>query len=259
MSKNLLESARNIRARLQPAIMREARQDNDMAYRRLLFLDQTLRGMVQRFEEEYPECRLPPSDNVSSDAASTHSSVPSSSPPASTAATFSTSPSETQQNESDDDERKSAIRSRHNSDVTLASRALSIEEGRIHRLGQRVRAEILHNSRPPSSPGSADPLSQIEAHSKAKNGRPTPTLDEIRSKLESLTGEELRLVAERDNWEETLSLIGQNAEEIQRLQHESPEEFKNFSDAHMAARINAGKGPGNGATMHDHNDFAIED
>jgi hypothetical protein len=34
MSKNLLESARNIRARLQPAIVRESRLDNDAGYRK---------------------------------------------------------------------------------------------------------------------------------------------------------------------------------------------------------------------------------
>ncbi|KAF2503269.1 RNI-like protein [Lophium mytilinum] len=264
MSKNLLESARNIRARLQPAIVRESRLDNDMGYRRLLFLDQTLQGMIQRFEEEYPECRLDAASNIYSDAASTHSSAQSSSsPPTSTAATFSTSPSDTHAIESDDEERKSSIRSRHNSDVSLASRALSMEEGRIHRLGQRVRAEIYNNSRPSSSSGPGDPLSRIEADSQVKDGRPTPTLDELRSKLESLTGEELRLAAEGDNWEENLHRIGQNAEEIRRLKHESPEEFKAFSDAQRAARFNAGKehkfhAHGSAATR-DQIDSAIED
>ncbi|KAF2816845.1 RNI-like protein, partial [Mytilinidion resinicola] len=264
MSKNLLESARNIRARLQPAIVRESRLDNDMGYRRLLFLDQTLQGMIQRFEEEYPECRLYSAGNMYSDTASTHSSAhSSSSPPTSTAATFSTSPSDTHAIESDDEERKAAIRSRHNSDVSLASRALSMEEGRIHRLGQRVRAEIYNHSRPSSSSGLGDPLSQIEALSKVKDGHSTPTLHEIRSKLDALTGEELRLAAEHGDWEETLNRIGENAEEIQRLKHESPEEFKVFSDAQRAARFNTGKAHegfrANGSAIHDQNDSAIED
>ena len=34
MSKNLLESARNIRNRLQPALLREARANNDIGYRK---------------------------------------------------------------------------------------------------------------------------------------------------------------------------------------------------------------------------------
>ena len=36
MSKNLLDSARNIRARIQPALAREARAGNEMGYRKLL-------------------------------------------------------------------------------------------------------------------------------------------------------------------------------------------------------------------------------
>jgi hypothetical protein len=37
MSKNLLDSARNIRSRLQPALVREARAGNDMGYRKSLY------------------------------------------------------------------------------------------------------------------------------------------------------------------------------------------------------------------------------
>merc|ERR1712070_894189 len=59
MSKNLLESARKIRYRLQPALAKEATSGDELAYRRLLFLDQTLQSLIQRFEEEYPETRLP--------------------------------------------------------------------------------------------------------------------------------------------------------------------------------------------------------
>jgi hypothetical protein len=232
---------------------------------RLLFLDQTLQGMIRRFEDEYPECRLTPSEDIFSDAASAHSSTPSStSAPTSMTAILATSPPEGQAAESDDEERKSAIRSRHNSDVSSASRALAIEEGRIHRLGQRVRAEILHNSRPNSSSGPTDPLTEIEAHSKPKDGLPLPTLDEIREKLSSLTGDDLRVAAERDNWEETLARIGQNAAEIQRLQHESPEEFENFRDAQMAALLNTGKDHsksfGTDVTLtNDSHESAIED
>jgi len=221
--------------------------------------------MIQRFEDEYPECRLTPPEDNFSDAASAHSSTPSStSPHTSMTVTLATSHPEGQAAESDDEERKSTIRSRHNSDVSSASRALSIEEGRIHRLGQRVRAEILHNSRPSSSSGPTDPLTGTEAHSKSKDGLPLPTLDEIREKLASLTGDELRVVAERDNWEETLARIGQNAAEIQKLQHESPEEFQAFRDAQMAARLNAGKDHnksfGTDITLtNDSNESVIED
>ena len=43
---------RKIRTRLQPALIKEATDGDEMAYRRLMFLDQTLQSMFQRFEEE---------------------------------------------------------------------------------------------------------------------------------------------------------------------------------------------------------------
>ncbi|KFY05666.1 hypothetical protein V492_08373, partial [Pseudogymnoascus sp. VKM F-4246] len=46
MSKNLLGSARRIRARLQPALLKEAKDGGGLNYQRLLFLDQTLSRMI---------------------------------------------------------------------------------------------------------------------------------------------------------------------------------------------------------------------
>ncbi|KFX90773.1 hypothetical protein O988_08039, partial [Pseudogymnoascus sp. VKM F-3808] len=54
MSKNLLGSARRIRARLQPALLKEAKEGAGLNYHKLLFLDQTLSRMITRFENEYP-------------------------------------------------------------------------------------------------------------------------------------------------------------------------------------------------------------
>ena len=135
---------------------------------RLLFLDQTLQGMIQRFEDEYPECRLHAA-TPSKFASATPGAAPS--PPASTVPVLVTTgadpgpgpepgPEPDAAHDSDADEDAPAtLRSRHNSDVSLASRALAMEEGQVHRLGHRVRAEILQrSSRPPSpspAPGSA--------------------------------------------------------------------------------------------------------
>ncbi|SPN99547.1 related to GIP3 Glc7-interacting protein whose overexpression relocalizes Glc7p from the nucleus [Cephalotrichum gorgonifer] len=61
MSKHLLSSARKIRARLQPALAR-ARRDSTHSVddlRKLSFLDQTLSGIIKRFEDEFPETREP--------------------------------------------------------------------------------------------------------------------------------------------------------------------------------------------------------
>jgi hypothetical protein len=44
MSKNLLESARKIRARMQPALVREARGEDDMAFRKLSLPNATMKS-----------------------------------------------------------------------------------------------------------------------------------------------------------------------------------------------------------------------
>jgi hypothetical protein len=192
MSKDLLESARKIRMRLQPALLKEAKGSDDMAYRRfsllksrdtlltepgrLLFLDNTLRGMIQRFEDEYPDCRLPVSEgepelqpDVNSEASSgSHSPSLEASQAASSTATTSqegvfrpkmhpenafgykiSKRGSANSNNSDSEEDEGAIShplrrsSRHASDVSLAAKALSREEGRVHRIGTKVKADLI--------------------------------------------------------------------------------------------------------------------
>ncbi|ORY14449.1 hypothetical protein BCR34DRAFT_479496 [Clohesyomyces aquaticus] len=239
MSKNLLSSARNIRTRLQPALVREAKAGNDMAFRRLLFLDQTLQGMIQRFEDEYPETRLQPT----TDSGSVHSSTPSTSPPASTVPTLSTSITENAAPESDEDDGDGpkALRSRHNSDVSLASRALSLEEGRLHRLGHRVRTEILNASRPSSSHSTAEfdhALSQANVSGTLDDHRLPEHVLALREKYQGLTGEELRVMTEKKGWEKAFDDIMINAEELRVLEREDPEGFKKFREAQIAALKN---------------------
>ncbi|KAF4458017.1 hypothetical protein F53441_171 [Fusarium austroafricanum] len=58
MSKHLLMGARKIRLRLQPALIKaRANSDDDHNLRRLTFLDDTLQGIIKRFEDEYPDTR----------------------------------------------------------------------------------------------------------------------------------------------------------------------------------------------------------
>ncbi|KAK8241489.1 hypothetical protein HDK77DRAFT_492163 [Phyllosticta capitalensis] len=191
MSKNLLTSARKIRARLQPALAREARANNDMAYKRLLFLDNTLQGIIQRFEAEYPECRpvsqpLNPLE-LSNRLANSLSSISSSS--LRTDADYATAPTSATSTMAGDhlpaesvlaptngpvvNDAASAhtggdsdmedyldeeylpplgLRSRHNSDVSLASRAQTLEEGRVHRMGQSVRRDVIRPGTPTLGP-----------------------------------------------------------------------------------------------------------
>ncbi|KAK4945089.1 Microtubules assembly and stabilization protein, partial [Elasticomyces elasticus] len=158
MSKNLLGSARKIRARLQPALAREATAGDELAYRRLLFLDETLKGMIHRFEDEYPECRLsPPSPNqlasLSSSLSSVHSTNMSMLPngletSTGTLLTEASNALDSDVEGGEDNELRSRVH-RSNSDVSLAGRALALEEGRVHRLGQKVRRDILSYSQDP--------------------------------------------------------------------------------------------------------------
>lgn len=184
--------------------------------------------MIERFETEYPETRL-----SAPDAGSTHSSVPSSSPVAShMQISVTTAPDDAGQ-DTDEDEPK-AIRSRHNSDVSLASRALSLEEGRLHRLGQRVRTEIINASRPSSS------------HSDSLD-TPATNLDELnlpehlaalRDKYLNYSGEEIRHMSERLGWEKAFDQLVENAAELKAMSQENPEEFKKFRDTQLAALKN---------------------
>ncbi|KAF2746303.1 RNI-like protein [Sporormia fimetaria CBS 119925] len=239
MSKDLLEGARGIRARLQPALVREATAGNSMGYRkflfcaltrlgRLLFLDQTLQGMIQRFEDEYPETRLPPSDGTSMHTLG--SSLTSSSPLDSSS--FTIPPMDQVGHESDDDEPK-ALRSRHNSDVSLASRALSLEEGRLHRLGHRVRTELINASRPSSSQSDEASMSGTMDH----HDLPEHVMA-LRDKYLSYSGEELRHMTETLGWEKAFDKIVENAGELQTMMKENPEEFKRFRETQIAALKN---------------------
>ncbi|KAG5978979.1 hypothetical protein E4U55_005695 [Claviceps digitariae] len=59
MSKHLLAGARKIRQRLQPALKKaQMEEDGDeMTLRKLVFLDETLQGIIKRFEDEFPDTR----------------------------------------------------------------------------------------------------------------------------------------------------------------------------------------------------------
>jgi hypothetical protein len=244
MSTNLLESARNIRSRLQPALVREAQSGNDLAYRRLLFLDQTLQGMIQRFEDEFPETRLPQPDAASITSQLSASSPTSASQILSASATD-TERTWTTTGDFSDDEEPKALRSRHNSDVSLASRALSLEEGRIHRLGHRVRTEILNASGPPSPTGSpsTDPTtntsSSLPSHPKSSpNADADAHLQSLRAKLDSYSGEDLRHLSQQLGPEDAFQRLSDNAVELKRLVSENPGEFERFKASQIAALRN---------------------
>ncbi|KAF2757729.1 RNI-like protein [Pseudovirgaria hyperparasitica] len=229
MSRDLLGSARKIRERIQPAIVRESKGTDEMAYKRLLFLDQTLQGIIRRFETEYPDTRIEHDTPPDPDTASEKSSPPSSLAESAAKELSVNTEATTYESESDDGRVASpALLSRHNSDVSFASRALGKEEGHIHRLSQKVRRDILKNSSPsqplPGEAGGYEP-----AHISA-----------LRAKFAQIPGDELLRGIQKEGWDATFKRMGENAEELRRLQEENPEDFQAFKEAQLAALENVG-------------------
>jgi hypothetical protein len=246
MSKNLLGSARKIRARLQPALVKERAVDS-IAYRkcfaetastnnanrpseRLLFLDQTLEGMIKRFEDEFPETRLPtavtspplpdmtqvsPSDSMELNTGDGQGSL-SDAEPTLVEATF-----------SDDEDHIRPMISRHNSDVSLASRALSQEEGRMHRFGQQFRRDILK------------PESEDHAHGTTGREDQPRHLQLLRAMVEGLGGEEIKNRINAQGADAVLAELDNEASTLKReLMEQDPEAWEAFRESQEAAQRN---------------------
>ncbi|PVH74029.1 RNI-like protein [Cadophora sp. DSE1049] len=234
MSKNLLGSARKIRARLQPALVKESRSVDQNNYRRLQFLDQTLEGMIKRFEDEYPETRLP--STITSPPLPDHEQghlPPDQASPTDLELSLSRNdtntsdptPFDEQAPPSEDED--GAIRpmlSRHNSDVSLASRALAQEEGRMHRFGQQFRREIL-------KPEQADQLHGITG----LEDQPRH-LQLLRAMVEGLGGEEIKDRINNQGTDAVLEELSNEASVLrERLMEQDPEGWEKFRESQEAA------------------------
>ncbi|KAK2593690.1 Microtubules assembly and stabilization protein [Conoideocrella luteorostrata] len=137
MSKHLLAGARKIRHRIQPAL-NKARSDggDEMNLRKLMFLDETLQGIIKRFEDEFPDTREPVPDTANKNQLRKISSTSSEEP------LQMITPSEDSAVVMSDVEDESEIHpakslSRSNS---MLSRELAEEEGRVLRAGHRFRS-----------------------------------------------------------------------------------------------------------------------
>ena len=238
MSKNLLNSARKIRARLQPALIKEAKAGNDLSYSgctsnhsmylalthlpgRLQFLDSTLERMIERFESEYPETRLPKpttttAETVSDDNASTSSSLIQPTPAYPALEPASPDP------EDIDDNTAPLIRpasvSRRTSSPNLASRQAQ-EEGRMHRFGQRIKRDILR------------PETEDYAHGTTGTESEAQHLQDLRRRLEAFEGGEIKDRVERLGPETVFDMIGATAEELSAWERGDPEGFERIKAA----------------------------
>ncbi|KAL5606080.1 hypothetical protein BROUX41_006150 [Berkeleyomyces rouxiae] len=142
VAKHLLSSARKIRARLQPALV-SAKDNNTHDVRRLLFLNQTLNGIISRFEDEYPETRratsLPLGLTRRREIEQTADIVQ---PPSPT-----TTPVDQMSDAEGDDETTlhAPTLSRSSSIMIQSSKDLADEEGRVLRAGNRLREGLVHH------------------------------------------------------------------------------------------------------------------
>ena len=210
---------------------------------RLQFLDSTLQRMIQRFEDEYPECKLPAPASESTTSGSVVPELDSLASSYADASILSTSteadgPTRTGSGEEavNDTEESLALKlSRIPSNTSLASKALTHEEGRMHRYGQSVRREIAlaHN---PSDDAPTRTMTADEARTKASR------LQALQDRLCNMHGEEIAQFREKcnnDGVEKALADLGITAQELLDLERSDPETFERFRESQVAARINA--------------------
>lgn len=133
--------------------------------------------------------------------------------------------------ESDEDEPR-VLRSRHNSDVSLASRNMSLEEGRLHRFGHRVRTGLLNPSRPSSSHEESFNTGTMDDHGLPEH------LRSLREYFSNYSGDEMRHMIEGVGWEKAFDSVVENAEELKNLEKEDPAGFKQFRESQIAALKN---------------------
>ena len=220
MSMDMLDSARKIRTRLQPALARECARSDDMSLsktilvslgrklttdaERLLFLDGTLKSLIERFEDEYPECRQPDSAEPRSASVrpdKTHGLLSPSDQGGSLSRTTSrTLPlGDDYDNAEDEDSLFPRSVSRRGSEISLASKSLADEEGRVHRIGQKVRRHVLNND-----------MSRTEDYDDLDH-----RLQALKHKYEAMSGAEVKAQLEDFDSNDKDSMI---AEVVRRFQ-----------------------------------------
>lgn len=165
--------------------------------------------MIRRFEDEFPETRLPPAVIPSPSLDVSRVS------PTESIEFLATQGSDTERvleaPVSDDECGLRPVLSRHNSDVSLASRALSEEEGRMHRFGQKFRRDIL------------SPEGEDHAHGTTGQEDTPMHLQLLRAKLDGLRGEEIRNKIEMKGQDAVLEELSHDASELRRQLDADPE------------------------------------
>lgn len=200
-----------------------------------MFLDQTLQGIIQRFEDEYPDAvpQAPPEGSgsrASSFVEPTPRPQDSSSDPLDRV-TSENSLEDDNANRDGQTDPFSLHLSRTSSHTSLAARNLTQEEGRMHRFGQSIRREVLRPT------GTDDFL-----HGTSVDDEPEPAhLAALRNTFEQMKGEDIRSLVEKDGADNVLKELGFSASDLLKLMEDDPEGFEIFKHSQMAAQINAGR------------------
>ena len=176
--------------------------------------------MIQRFEDEYPETRLPKPITMTPSPASLDPRTPSQATETDTISSYPTSP------DLDDDLSAPLIRpsslSHRSSSPSLASRQAQ-EEGRMHRFGQRVKRDILR------------PESEDYAHGTTGTEVEADHLKDLRRRLESLGGSEIKDKVESMGPEAVYEALGATAEELAAMKTSDPEGWTKVKEVRGAA------------------------
>lgn len=211
VSRELCEVARKIRMRLRPALVKEDKAGNTDTYRRLYYLDQTLERIIQRFEDEYPDAKP-----VVSHAPDFDVSTPLDTPNLSRMSTIQDSNSNHSSTLAPDIYSSELKHSPSASSTSLASKALTHEEGRMLKFGQTMRREMLR------------PVGQDDYfHGTSVDDSPEPAhLTALRERLNGLSGEEVRHKVESEGADNVVKELQISAEELRYLAREDPARFE---------------------------------
>ncbi|KAM4066001.1 cell wall biogenesis protein [Hirsutella rhossiliensis] len=222
MSKHLLAGARKIRIRLQPALTKaRANPSDEQNLRKFTFLDETLQGIIKRFEDEFPDTREHGPAATGGEAASTAAAAAAEGEPTSTSAAAGTD-SAVAVSDGEDESEIHAPKAVSQSSSKL-SKVQAEEEGRVLRAGHRFRSGFVRQEQLEL----LNTIDDIGAHPKHAQ-----MLEEL---AEDLGGEMLDKVKEKG----AVRAFKEDKEVLFRSMKESdPDHWERFVESQHKARAN---------------------
>lgn len=182
--------------------------------------------MIQRFEDEYPETRIFPAPHSVPETSSQNSGDGGNSPGAVGGNQANGNNADNENAIDDEDTDQYAVRlSRASSMTSLHSRAMTSEEGHVHRLGQNLRRDFL-------SP-SIDQTDDDESPSLLDDAY----VAALRGKLGRLQDEQER----SDPGNKTFEELDSTVDDLWTTQRQDAESFEKFKQSQIAAQINSGR------------------